>query len=105
MDYAIPVVLFEVAGDPLMLLVNRMNWQCYFMYQIAVTFLSFVPLVFLKIGWTKHPMLTVISVVISVSALVLTILLGDRSVKKRTAPAVSCLRKNRAKEQFQKHAE
>ena len=49
---------------------------------VAVTFLSFVPLVFLKIGWTKHPMLTVISVVISVSALVLTILLGDRSVKR-----------------------
>ena len=82
-DYAIPcVVLFEVAAILLMLLVNRMNWQCYFMYQIAVTFLSFVPLVFLRIGWTKHPMLTVISVVISVSALVLTILLGDRSVKR-----------------------
>ena len=82
-DYAIPcVVLFEVAAILLMLLVNRMNWQCYFMYQIAITFLSFVPLVFLKIGWTKHPMLTVISVVISVSALVLTILLGDRSVKR-----------------------
>ena len=30
----------------------------------------------------QHPMLTVISVVISVSALVLTILLGDRSVKR-----------------------
>jgi uncharacterized membrane protein len=82
-DYAIPcVVLFEVAAILLMLLVNRMNWQCYFMYQIAVTFLSFVPLVFLRIGWTKHPLLTVISVVISVSALVLTILLGDRSVKR-----------------------
>ena len=82
-DYAIPcVVLFEVAAILLMLLVNRMNWQCYFMYQIAVTFLSFVPLVFLRIGWTKHPLPTVISVVISVSALVLTILLGDRSVKR-----------------------
>lgn len=82
-DYAIPcVVLFEVAAILLMMLVNRMNWQCYFMYQIAITFLSFVPLVFLKIGWTKHPMLTVLSVAVSVWALVLTVLLGDRSVKR-----------------------
>ena len=82
-DYAIPcVVLFEVAAILLMLLVNRMNWQCYFHVPDRGTFLSFVPLVFLRIGWTKHPLLTVISVVISVSALVLTILLGDRSVKR-----------------------
>ena len=82
-DYAIPcVVLFEVAAILLMMLVNRMNWQCYFMYQIAITFLSFVPLVFLKIGWTKRPMLTVLSVAVSVWALVLTVLLGDRSVKR-----------------------
>ncbi len=82
-DYAIPcVILFEVAAILLMILVNRMNWQCYFMYQIAITFLSFVPLVFLKIGWTKHPMLTVLSVAVSVWALVLTVLLGDRSVKR-----------------------
>ena len=82
-DYSIPcVVLFEVAAILLMMLVNRMNWQCYFMYQIAITFLSFVPLVFLKIGWTKHPMLTVLSVAVSVWALVLTVLLGDRSVKR-----------------------
>ena len=70
------MVLFEVAAILLMLLVNRMNWQCYFMYQIAVTFLSFVPLVFLRIGWTKHPLPTVISVVISVSALVLNDSIG-----------------------------
>ena len=76
------VVLFEVAAILLMMLVNRMNWQCYFMYQIAITFLSFVPLVFLKIGWTKRPMLTVLSVAVSVWALVLTVLLGDRSVKR-----------------------
>lgn len=82
-DYAIPcVVLFEVAAILLMMLVNRMNWQCYFMYQIAITFLSFAPLVFLKIGWTKRPMLTVLSVAVSVWALVLTVLLGDRSVKR-----------------------
>lgn len=45
-DYAIPcVALFEVAAVLLMMLVNRMNWQSYFMYQITITFLSFVPLI------------------------------------------------------------
>ena len=82
-DYAIPcVVLFEVAAILLMMLVNRMNWQCYFMYQIAITVLSFIPLIFWKIGWTRHPLLTVLSVVISVAALLATVLLGDRSVKR-----------------------
>ena len=50
-DYAIPcVALFEVAAVLLMMLVNRMNWQSYFMYQITITFLSFVPLIFWKSG-------------------------------------------------------
>ena len=82
-DYAIPcVALFEVAAVLLMMLVNRMNWQSYFMYQIAITVLSFIPLIFWKIGWTRHPLLTVLSVVISVAALFATVLLGDRSVKR-----------------------
>ena len=82
-DYAIPcVVLFEVAAILLMMLVNRLNWQSYFMYQIAITVLSFIPLIFWKIGWTRHPLLTVLSVVISVAALLATVLLGDRSVKR-----------------------
>ena len=62
-------------------------------------------LVFLKIGWTKHPMLTVISVVISVSALVLTILLGDRSVKRELRRRFMFEKEQSEKEQFQKHAE
>ena len=65
-----------------MMLVNRLNWQSYFMYQIAITVLSFIPLIFWEIGWTRHPLLTVLSVVISVAALLATVLLGDRSVKR-----------------------
>ena len=82
-DYAIPcVALFEVAAVLLMMLVNRMNWQSYFMYQITITFLSFVPLIFWKIGWTHHPLLTVLAAGVSVAALAATVILGDRSVKR-----------------------
>ena len=82
-DYAIPcVALFEVAAVLLMMLVNRMNWQIYFMYQITITFLSFVPLIFWKIGWTHHPLLTVLAAGVSVAALAATVILGDRSVKR-----------------------
>ena len=82
-DYAIPcVALFEVAAVLLMMLVNRMNWQSYFMYQITITFLSFVPLIFWKIGWTHHPRLTVLAAGVSVAALAATVILGDRSVKR-----------------------
>ena len=82
-DYAIPcVALFEVAAVLLMMLVNRMNWQSYFMYQITITFLSFVPLIFWRIGWTHHPLPTVLAAGISVAALAATVILGDRSVKR-----------------------
>ena len=82
-DYAIPcVALVEVAAVLLMMLVNRMNWQSYFMYQITITFLSFVPLIFWKIGWTHHPLLTVLAAGVSVAALAATVILGDRSVKR-----------------------
>ena len=82
-DYAIPcVALFEVAAVLLMMLVNRMNWQSYFMYQITITFLSFVPLIFWKIGWTHHPLPTVLAAGVSVAALAATVILGDRSVKR-----------------------
>ncbi|MFR4784485.1 MAG: DUF6320 domain-containing protein [Pilosibacter sp.] len=92
-DYAIPcVVLFEVAAILLMMLVNRLNWQSYFMYQIAITVLSFIPLIFWKIGWTRQLPLTVLSVVISVAALLATVLLGDREVETGIAAEISCVR-------------
>ncbi len=90
-DYAIPcVALFEVAAVLLMMLVNRMNWQSYFMYQITITFLSFVPLIFWKIGWTHHPRLTVLAAGVSVAALAATVILGDRC-EAGIEEAVSCV--------------
>lgn len=81
-DYVIPgIILFDIIAVVFLILVNRMNWQSYFMYQIALTVFSFIPLLLWWIGLVKRPLLSLIAVVLAVSVLAVTILLGDRGVK------------------------
>lgn len=82
-NYAIPsLILFEVIAIVFLILINRLNWQSYFMYQIAITIFSFIPLILWAAGWITSPMMSVITVILSVSVLLITVILGDRSVKK-----------------------
>lgn len=82
-NYAIPsLILFDVIAVVFLILVNRLNWQSYFMYQIAITIFSFIPLILWAAGWITSPMMSVITVILSVSVLFVTIIMGDRSVKK-----------------------
>ena len=82
-NYAIPIlILFDVIAIVFLILINRLNWQSYFMYQIAITIFSFIPLILWAAGWITSPMMSVITVLLSVSVLLITIILGDRSVKK-----------------------
>lgn len=81
-NYAIPsVILFDVIAILFLIVVNRLNWQSYFMYQLAITLFSFIPIVFWILGWLTSPFMSVLTVVLSVAALVVTVILGDRSVK------------------------
>lgn len=81
-NFAIPsVLLFDVIAAVFLMLVNRMNWQSYFMYQIAITIFSFIPLILWAVGLITKPLMAVITVVLSVSAMLVTVVLGDRSVK------------------------
>ena len=81
-NYVIPsLILFDVIAVIFLILVNRMNWQSYFMYQIALTVFSFIPLILWRAGLVTRPLLSLIAVVLSVSVLMITIILGDRSVK------------------------
>lgn len=82
-NYAIPsVVLFDVIAVVCLILINRLNWQSYFMYQIAITIFSFIPMILWAAGWITRPLMSVITVLLSTSVLITTIVLGDRSVKK-----------------------
>lgn len=81
-DYAIPsVILFDIIAAVFLILVNRMNWQSYFMYQIAITIFSFIPLIFWAAGLVKRPLMSLITVVLCVSVMMVTVIMGDRSVK------------------------
>lgn len=82
-NYAIPsLILFDVIAIVFLILINRLNWQSYFMYQIAITIFSFIPLILWAAGWITSPMMSIITVILSVSVLIITVILGDRSVKK-----------------------
>lgn len=81
-DYAIPTtILFADIAIVFLIVVNRLNWQSYFMYQIAVTVFSFIPMVLWAVGLIDRPLMAIITVIISVLVLTVTILLGDRRVK------------------------
>lgn len=81
-NYAIPgVILFDVTAVAALMAFNRLNWQSYFMYQLALTLFGFMPLVMFLAGWVTRPTLAVITAAVSAALLLLTVILGDRSVK------------------------
>ena len=69
------------AAVVLLIGVNRLNWQSYFMYQIAITVFSFIPLILWAAGLVTHPAMAIITVILTVGILALTIFLGDRRFK------------------------
>lgn len=82
-NYAIPsLILFDVIAIVFLIVVNRLNWQSYFMYQIVITIFSFIPLILWAAGLVTKPLMAVITTSLSVAVLIVTIILGDRSVKK-----------------------
>ncbi len=81
-NYGIPsTILFADLSVVFLILVNRMNWQSYFMYQIAITVFSFIPLILWAAGLLTRPFLALFTVTVTVIILAVTIMLGDRSVK------------------------
>lgn len=82
-NYAIPsTILFADIAIVFLIIVNRLNWQSYLMYQITITIFSFIPIILWALGWITKPEMAIITVIISVLILTLVILMGDRSVKR-----------------------
>ncbi|MEG0564762.1 MAG: DUF6320 domain-containing protein [Hungatella sp.] len=81
-EYAIPsTILFADLAIVFLIIVNRLNWQSYFMYQLTLTIFSFIPVILWASHLIEHPLMTIITVIISVLVLTVTVLLGDRRVK------------------------
>ena len=81
-NFAVPsTILFADIAIVFLIIVNRLNWQSYLMYQIAITVLSFIPIILWAVGWITRPEMAIITVILSVLILTLVVLMGDRSVK------------------------
>lgn len=81
-NYGIPsTILFADLAVVFLILVNRLNWQSYFMYQIAITVFSFIPLLLWAGGVLTRPFFALLTAAVTVVLLAATIALGDRSVK------------------------
>ncbi len=81
-NYAVPaMILFANLAIVLLMIVNPMNWQSYFMYQIAITIFSFIPLILFWVKLIDRPFLAILTSGISILILIGTIVFGDRSVK------------------------
>lgn len=80
-NYVIPsIIIFANLAIVICMLINRMNWQSYFMYQIAITVLSFIPLILAGTKIITRPFLAVLTSCISILILIGTIVFGDKSV-------------------------
>lgn len=81
-NYVIPN-LFSIANIAVLIIiiVNRMNWNIYVLYQIAIALFGFIPIVLFLFGIINKPIITVIATVISSMTLLVAIIFGDKSVK------------------------
>lgn len=81
-NYAVPsTILFADLAVMFLIIVNRLNWQSYLMYQITITVFSFIPIILWAAKLITNPVMAIITMIISVLILTIIILMGDRSVK------------------------
>lgn len=81
-NYGIPsLILFADLAVVFLIIVNRLNWQSYFMYQIAVTIFSLIPVILWAAGLVTRPVMTLVTLAVTAAILFVTIKWGDRSVK------------------------
>ena len=82
-NYAVPsTILFADLSIVFLIIVNRLNWQSYLMYQITMTIFSFIPIALWAFGWITRPEMAIITVILTVLILTLVVLMGDCSVKR-----------------------
>lgn len=81
-NYMVPgSILCANLAIVLLMIVNPMNWQSYFMYQISITIFALIPLILCFTGVIDKPLFSYVMTGISVLILVVTIVWGDKKVK------------------------
>ena len=81
-DYVVPGLTAAANVTVLILIIiNRMNWNNYILYQIAIIALGFIPIILIFCNITNEIWYTIISVGISFVILCATIIFSDKNVK------------------------
>ncbi|MDD2376056.1 MAG: DUF6320 domain-containing protein [Clostridia bacterium] len=81
-NYVVPELIITANIAVLILIiVNRMNWYNYVLYQMAIVILGFIPLILFFLGIIHEPWSTTISVVVSLMILCGTMIFSDKNVK------------------------
>lgn len=82
-NYAIPcVLLFNVIAVGGLMALNRLNWQAHFMYQIAITLFTMIPLALWWAGLVTKPFLSLFTAGMAFLLLAVTGAVGARSVRR-----------------------
>lgn len=81
-NYVVPN-LFSAANIAVLIIiiVNRVNWHDYVMYQMSIAFLGFIPIVLFVFGIIDKPLITIIATAISALTLLTAFIFGDKEVK------------------------
>lgn len=82
-NYAISsLLLFNVVAVGGLMAVNRLNWQSYFMYQIAITIFTLVPFLLWWAGLVTRPGFSLFTAAAACLLLSATAAVGKKSVKR-----------------------
>ncbi|MBN1774874.1 MAG: hypothetical protein JW817_00255 [Clostridiales bacterium] len=81
-NYVIPSI-FSAADVAvvIIILINRMDWRNYLLYQFVIALLGFVPLVLYWIHISNNPVFVIICTSLSALSLLGTAVFGDKTVK------------------------
>jgi hypothetical protein len=78
-NYVVPGVILLADGViALLMLINLRNWQSYIMFQIGLLFASTLPLLLWYLGIITHPLLSLITLIITGFFLLASFIIGFR---------------------------
>lgn len=65
----------------ILMLVNRRNWQSYMLPQLVMFLLSLLSILFVLVGWNRHPLVGLIASAVTLFVFLGTLILGDRRAR------------------------
>lgn len=81
-NYVIPeFIILSNIGILILMVVNRMSWHNYVLYQMILMFFSIILLVLYFLNIVGHPLFTLLAASFSLAIFISTLLFGDKSVK------------------------